>query len=69
MSFSSKRNYLLKFKIAICGIFFSICAHTGELLVAHTPTDRLYDIDISGSHGYAVGEAGLLMETSDGGKS
>ncbi|WP_284450021.1 WD40/YVTN/BNR-like repeat-containing protein [Spongiibacter tropicus] len=69
MSFSSKRNYLLKFKIAICGIFFSICAHAGELLVAHTPTDRLYDIDISGSHGYAVGEAGLLMETSDSGKS
>ncbi|MBB85940.1 MAG: photosystem I reaction center subunit IX [Xanthomonadales bacterium] len=38
-----------------------------EVLYQATPTDRLYSIDFCGSSGIAVGEAGLLMRSSDSG--
>ena len=49
----------------------SLFAASGEpqLLVRGTAHDMLYGLSIEGQHGVSVGDAGLVMETADGGAS
>lgn len=40
-----------------------------EEIVQFTPHDRLYSVAFNGDFGEAVGEAGLIVQTTDGGKT
>ncbi|MGB1562592.1 MAG: photosystem I reaction center subunit IX [Sinimarinibacterium flocculans] len=44
-------------------------AEAPEELVQFTPHDRLFSVAFSGEFGQAVGEAGLILQSTDGGKS
>ncbi len=44
-------------------------AKGSEEIVQFTPHDRLFSVAFSGDFGEAVGEAGLLLQTTDGGKT
>lgn len=51
----------------------SICVFAGtnasEEIVQFTPHDRLFSVAFNGDFGEAVGEAGLLLQSTDGGKT
>lgn len=44
-------------------------AEASEEIVQFTPHDRLFSVAFSGDFGEAVGEAGLIVQTADGGKT
>jgi len=71
-----KRSARVKFfellMLCVCTASFSPFAQakTGsQALTQMTPHDRLYAVAFGGDVGVAVGHAGLIMETTDGGKT
>lgn len=54
----------------LCGFSLSAAADESiEIIRSGIPHDSLYDIDINGENGYAVGNAGLLVTSSDAGNT
>lgn len=50
------------------GLMFAAHAEESiEVLRSGIPHDSLYDVDINGNNGYAVGNSGLLLTTTDAG--
>ncbi|SEP89478.1 Uncharacterized protein SAMN04488038_102129 [Solimonas aquatica] len=56
---------------ALLGFISSAFADVGgsEAIVQFTPHDRLYAVAFNGDFGEAVGEGGLVLQTTDGGKT
>ncbi|MDX1474769.1 MAG: hypothetical protein R3309_11410, partial [Reinekea sp.] len=70
MSFAQKPLLTSIFLLVSCfGIPAAFADKSAKLVSTQTPTDRLFDIEMLGNVGYAVGEAGLIMKTTDGGET
>ena len=67
---SSPKTTIMVLLVATLGML-SVSATASEqaLISTQTPTDRLYDVEMMGKMGYAVGEAGLVMKSTDGGET
>ncbi|MGR8948309.1 MAG: WD40/YVTN/BNR-like repeat-containing protein [Gammaproteobacteria bacterium] len=63
------RLTLFAVALYVCSTAFTVVQAEQAIEVLRTgiPHDSLYDIDINGDNGYAVGNAGLLLVSSDAG--
>jgi photosystem II stability/assembly factor-like uncharacterized protein len=59
---------VLSFAAGICSTAFAD-AGDSRAIVQFTPHDRLYSVAFDGDFGEAVGESGLVLESTDGGKT
>jgi photosystem II stability/assembly factor-like uncharacterized protein len=65
-----KKHFLSKTLLAVLlnGVVFGAIAEESiEVLRSGIPHDALYDIDINGEIGFAVGNSGLILESKDAG--
>lgn len=54
--------------LTVSGLMFTANAEESlEVLRSGIPHDALYDVDINGNNGYAVGNSGLLLTSNDAG--
>lgn len=62
-------NFLLLLIVAVAGFQARAADGGSRVLAQATPHDRLYAVAFDGNYGIAVGHAGRMMESSDGGAS
>jgi len=68
---------LIGFATALAGAAFAAANHSSDsaatsgnaVLMQATPHDRLFSLTFNGSNGLAVGDGGMVMLSSDGGKN
>lgn len=63
------KNLLLSLVLAGVGAGMPATAAEHRVLTQMTPHDRLYAVAFDGDYGLAVGHAGLMVESSDGGST
>ncbi len=63
----SVKTLVLLLVAGVCGAAFADA--DSHAVVQYTPHDRLFSIAFSGDFGEAVGEGGLVLQSSDGGRS
>ena len=63
----TKQTVLLALISAVVGLSNASAEESVEVLYTGIPHDSLYDIDVNGDNGYAVGNAGLLLLSNDAG--
>lgn len=70
-TFARPKTVKLLILSALLGFISSAFADAGgsEAIVQFTPHDRLYAVAFNGAFGEAVGEGGLVLQTTDGGKT
>ena len=67
LTFPFNRNILWALLCIVAGFNNAFAEESVEVLYTGIPHDALYDIDVNGDKGYAVGNAGLLLVSDDAG--
>lgn len=65
-------KFVLPISLSLAVVTLSpVFAQSGgsQAIVQYTPHDRLYSVAFNGDFGLAVGESGLVLQTTDGGKT